>query len=120
MKIKCLRSNNGGEFTSNVFVEFCESHGIKRQYEAVITPQQNGVVERKNGHVQAIARTMINEVGLSNNFWREAVYTTVYILNRGHIRINSDKTPYELWKGRPTSVKHFNNFQEQVLHQMRR
>ena len=48
MKIKCLRSYNGGEFTSNEFNEFCEVHGIKRQFSAAKTPQQNGVVERKN------------------------------------------------------------------------
>ena len=48
MKIKCLRLENGGEFTSNEFDEFCEKHGIKRQFSAGITPKQNGVVERKN------------------------------------------------------------------------
>jgi hypothetical protein len=42
---------------------------------------------------------MLNEAGLSDNFWREAVYIVVYILNRGKIRVNSEKTPYELWKG---------------------
>ena len=36
MKIMCLRSNNGGEFTSN---EFCEYHGIKRQFLAAKTPR---------------------------------------------------------------------------------
>jgi hypothetical protein len=89
---------------------FCETHGIKRQYSTARTPQQNGVVERKNRHVQEIARTMLNEAKLSDSFWREAVYTIVYILNRGKIRVNSDKTPYELWKGRPTSIKHFRIF----------
>jgi transposase InsO family protein len=64
-------------------LEFCEAHGIKRKYETIRTPQQNGVVERRNKHVQEIARTMINEAVLSDNFWREVVYTTVYILNRG-------------------------------------
>ena len=38
-KIKCLRSDNGGEFTSNEFNEFCENHGIKRQFSAAKTPQ---------------------------------------------------------------------------------
>jgi transposase InsO family protein len=85
----------------------CEAHGIKRQYSAARTPQQNGVVERKNKHVQEIARTMLNEAKLSDSFWREAVYTDVYILNRGKIRVNSDKTPYELWKGTTNICKTF-------------
>lgn len=51
LKIKCLRSDNGGEFTSNGFVSFCEKFGIKRQFSAARTPQQNGVVERKNRSV---------------------------------------------------------------------
>jgi hypothetical protein len=110
LKIKCLRSDNGGEFTSNEFEEFWETHGIKRQYAAARTPQQNGVFERKKIHVQEIAMTMLNEEKLSIFFWREVVYTTVYFLNIGKIRFNSDKTPYELWKGRSTSVKHFRIF----------
>jgi transposase InsO family protein len=47
-KIKCLRSDNGGEFTSKEFMDYCNSHGIKRQFFVARTPQQNGVVERKN------------------------------------------------------------------------
>ena len=56
MKIKCLRSDNGEEFTSN---EFCEYHGIKRQFSDAKTPQHNGVVEIKNRRVQEAARTII-------------------------------------------------------------
>ena len=61
MKIKCLRSDNGGYFTSNEFNDFCETHGIKRQFSAAKTAQQNGVVERKNRTIQEDARTMLNE-----------------------------------------------------------
>ena len=39
MTIKCLRLDNGGEFTSNEFNEFCEGHGIKRKFSATKTPQ---------------------------------------------------------------------------------
>ena len=110
MKIKCLRSYNGGEFSSNEFNEFYEDHGIKRQFSVAKTPQQNGVVERKNRIVQEAARTMIKVEKLLDSFWREDVYTTVYILNRGQIRVNKDKNPYEFWYGRPASVKHFKVF----------
>jgi transposase InsO family protein len=48
-----LRSNRGGEFTSNEFKEFCEENGIHRPLMVPRSPQQNGVVERKN-------RTILN------------------------------------------------------------
>jgi hypothetical protein len=55
-------------------------------------------------------RTMLNEAKLSYMFWREAINTTIYILNRGKIKVNNNKTPYELWKGRPTTIKYFKVF----------
>jgi transposase InsO family protein len=109
-KIKCLRSDNGGEFTSKEFNVFCETHGIKRQFFASRTPQQNGIVERKKRTNQEASRTMLNEEKLSDRYWREAVSTNVYIFNIGQLRVNSDKTPYELWFGRAPSVKYFKVF----------
>ena len=44
-KIKCLRTNNGGEYTSEEFDNFCQQEGIKRQFTVAYTSQQNGVVE---------------------------------------------------------------------------
>jgi hypothetical protein len=73
LKIKCLRSDNGGEFTSKVFMEFCEERGIKRKLIAIRTPQQNGVVERKNGTVQKMVRTMLKESNLGDIFWVTAL-----------------------------------------------
>jgi transposase InsO family protein len=58
-RIKCLRSDNGGEFTSKEFMDYCNNHGIKRKFFIAKTLQQNGVVERKNRTVEEMARTMI-------------------------------------------------------------
>ena len=57
-----------------------------------------------------MARTMLLAADLQPKFWREAVGTTVYTLNRTQLRPNCEKTPYELWKGRPTSLKYFKIF----------
>jgi transposase InsO family protein len=59
--LKEIRYDRGGEFSSSHFKEFCDKHGIKRQYIIPRTPQQNGVVERQNRSVQKMARSMMNE-----------------------------------------------------------
>ena len=109
-RIKCLRSDRGGEFTSEEFREYCENMGIRRQLSTPKTPQQNGVVERKNRTVQEMARTMLNESKVGDRFWREAIHTSVYIQNRCMLRPNEDKTPYEMWFGRKATVKYFKIF----------
>ena len=82
MKIKCLWPNKSGEFTSDEFVDYCEKHGIKRQYATSRTPQKNGVVKRKNQIVKEMARTMLDESKVPNKYWKEVVQTAIYILNR--------------------------------------
>jgi len=47
LKVKCLRSDRGGEFTSNEFNDYCSKFGIQRQLTVAYSPQQNGVAERK-------------------------------------------------------------------------
>ena len=84
--------------------------GIRRQLSTPKTPQQNGVVERKNRTVQEMARTMLNESKVGDRFWREAIHTSVYIQNRCMLRPNEDKTPYEMWFGRKATVKYFKVF----------
>ena len=53
---------------------------------------------------------MMQESIIPQTFWVEAVHTTVHILNKAHLRPNSDKTPYELWHGKPASIEHFRVF----------
>ena len=52
---------------------FCEKHGIAHEFSSPKTPQQNGVLERKNRSLQELARTMIHENNLAKHFWTEAV-----------------------------------------------
>jgi transposase InsO family protein len=105
-----LRSDNGGEFTSKELINLCEDCGIKRQFSAPDTPQQNGVVERKNRIVQEFERAMLNEANLQDNFWRDLINTSFHILNRAQLIPNHEKKHYELWFHRPTSVKYFRVF----------
>jgi hypothetical protein len=87
-----------------------EKYGIKRQFFIVRTPQQNGVVEIKNMTIQKMDRTMLMHSKLTDIFWTQAMHTTVHIQNRVMLRNNTNKTPYELWKGRPANAKHFRVF----------
>jgi len=83
-KIKCLKSDRGGEFTSDEFFDFCEEHGIKRKFSTARTLQQNGVVERMNRIVQQMAVNMLNESGTPAIFWGEATFDVVTILNQAN------------------------------------
>ena len=68
MKILKIRSDHGGEFENDPFETFCEKHGIIHEFSSPRTPQQNGVVERKNRTLQEMARTMIHENNLAKHF----------------------------------------------------
>ena len=65
LKIKTLRTDHGGEFNSKAFSDFCLKSGIKRQLSAPYSPQQNGVVERRNKIILNMVRSMLKEKNLS-------------------------------------------------------
>ena len=108
--IVAVRSDHGGEFENHLFKTFFEKHGISHNFSCPRTPQQNGVVERKNRTLQEMARTMLNDSGIEKYFWAEAVNTACYIINRVSIRKILSKTPYELWKGRKPTLAYFHIF----------
>ena len=78
-KLKKLRSDRGGEYTSNEFHDFCSNMGMERQLTVAYSPQQNGVAERRNRTIGEMARSMMIEKGIPVVFWAEAVSTAVYI-----------------------------------------
>jgi hypothetical protein len=53
---------------------------------------------------------MMNESNISQTYWVKSIHTAVHILNKYHLKPQSDKTPCELWFGRPASIKHFKVF----------
>jgi hypothetical protein len=59
---------------------------------------------------QEMAQTMLMDYKLIDIFWKQTMHTTFHIQNRVMLINNTDKTPYELWKGGPTNVKHFRVF----------
>jgi transposase InsO family protein len=80
-KIKILKSDNGGEYTSKEFVNFCKDAGIKRKLTTPYNPQQNGVAERKNINIMEAVKTMIHDQDLPMHLWEKAARTTMYAQN---------------------------------------
>jgi len=68
-KVKALRSDNGGEYISDEFKDFCKVEGIRRELIAPHNPQQNGVAERKNRTIVGAAREMLDDQGLPLHLW---------------------------------------------------
>lgn len=108
--IKCLRTDRGGEFTSQEFTHFCDENDIQRKLTAAYTPQQNGVAERKNRTIMNMVRSMLLEKQIPKNLWPEVVNWTVHILNRSPTLAVRSKTPEEAWSGFKPSVNHFRVF----------
>ncbi|MCP3666763.1 MAG: DDE-type integrase/transposase/recombinase [Gammaproteobacteria bacterium] len=109
-KIKVLRTDNGGEYTSKQFADFCAIKGITHQCTVPYTPQQNGVAERFNRTVEECARSMLQHAGLSMQFWAEAASTAVYLRNRCPTVAVEGMTPYEAWVGQKPGIKHLRVF----------
>jgi transposase InsO family protein len=85
LSIKKIRSDNGTKFKNSQIEGFLEEEGIKHEFSCPYTPQQNGVVERKNRTLLDMARTMLNEYKTPDRFWAEAINTTCYSNNRLYV-----------------------------------
>ncbi|KZV28520.1 hypothetical protein F511_15600 [Dorcoceras hygrometricum] len=109
-EIKALRTDRGGEFTSNEFNSFCELHGIRRPLTVPRSPQQNGVAERKNRTILNMARTMLKSKNMSKEFWAEVVACAVYLSNRSPTKSLKNVTPQETWSGQTPGVHHLRIF----------
>ncbi|KAK1384246.1 hypothetical protein POM88_021981 [Heracleum sosnowskyi] len=108
-KVKIIRSDNGTEFRNSIMEAFCKERGVKQEFSAPGTPQQNGVVERKNRTLIEAAITMLDEAKLPTYFWAEAVQTACFTQNATLINKHG-KTPYEMVKNKKPNLKYFHIF----------
>ncbi|SGY45706.1 BQ5605_C001g00325 [Microbotryum silenes-dioicae] len=109
-KIKRVRSDNGREFDNSLFRALLEKQGIIVEFTAPYTPEQNGQVERLNGSLMGLVRSMLLDSGLPMRFWSDALAVATFVLNRRpHPRIQG-KTAIEVLLGKKPSLAHLQPF----------
>lgn len=113
--IKKLRTDNGKEYLSNDFKNFLEEEGISKQLSVEYTPQQNGVAECANRTIVEMVRCMLQQSGLPQSLWAEAVNTATYIRNRCPTKCLNDKTPIEAWTNKKPYVGFFHIFGSKTI-----
>nr|GEW02936.1 hypothetical protein [Tanacetum cinerariifolium] len=104
----------GTEFLNKTLNAFFKEEGIEHQTSTARTPEQNGVVERRNRTLVEAARTMLSASQLPLFFWAEAISTACYTQNQSIIIPNHDKTPYHIINDRIPSIKHLHIFYADV------
>nr|GEY10902.1 retrovirus-related Pol polyprotein from transposon TNT 1-94 [Tanacetum cinerariifolium] len=98
-------------FKNKTIAKFFDKVGITQQFSAARTPQQNGVVERRNRTLVEAARTMLTFANLPLFLWAEAITTACFTQNRSIIHKHFDKTPYDLMNKRKPNTKFFRVFE---------
>lgn len=109
-KVKRLRIDNGLEYCSNEFDEFCKKHGIVRRKTIRNTPQQNGLIKRMNKTMTEKVRCMLLSSNLSKHFGVEVVSTAVYLINRSPSSFLEFKTPQEVWSSKQPNLSNLRIF----------
>ena len=109
-KVKCLRSDNGGEFMSADFFQYCDNNSIQRQMTCPNTPQQNGVAERKLAHLISMSLSWLHDKNLPRELWAEAVRCACYVINRLPPWPGKEKAPFEMLYGVKPNVNYFRVF----------
>ncbi|KAH0765122.1 hypothetical protein KY285_000993 [Solanum tuberosum] len=109
-KVKCLSSDNGGEFMSTKFFQFCEENGIQRQMTCPNTPQQNGVAERKLAHLSSASLSWIHDKSLPCELWAEAFQCACHVINSLPPWPGKEKTPFESLYDQKPNVSYFRIF----------
>ncbi|GJS14605.1 retrotransposon protein, putative, ty1-copia subclass [Tanacetum coccineum] len=103
--IKSLRSDRGGEYTSQEFLDHLKEHRIIAHRTPPYTPQHNGVSERRNRTLLDMVRFMMSQTTLPKSFWDYALESVACILNMVPTK-KVEKTPYEVWHGQAPKLSY--------------
>ena len=109
-KLRTLRSDNGGEYTSAEFTAYLMKEGVRHEFTVSKTPQQNGVAERMNRTLVETVRSMLSDANLPKRFWAETLSTAVYLRNCSPTTVVQGKTPFEAWMKEKPNVGHLKVF----------
>ncbi|GJU01029.1 retrovirus-related pol polyprotein from transposon TNT 1-94 [Tanacetum coccineum] len=108
--VRRIRTNNGTEFVNQTLREYYEKVGISHETSVARSPQQNGVIERRNHTLIEAARTMLIYAKAPLFLWAEVVATICYTKNRSIIHLRHGKTPYELLHDKLPELSFFHVF----------
>ena len=108
--LKCLRSENGGEYCNKEFDDYCLYHGIHREKTVLGTLQENGLLERMNRTIMERARSMRLHAGLPLQFCADVVDTIVYLINRGPSSSLDGRIPEDEWTGKKVNYSFLKTF----------
>ncbi|GJS37180.1 integrase, catalytic region, zinc finger, CCHC-type containing protein [Tanacetum coccineum] len=108
--VRRIRTDNGTEFVNQTLCEYYEKVGISHETSVARSPQQNGVIERRNRTLIEAARTMLIYAKAPLFLWAEAVATACYTQNRSIVRLRHGKTPYELLHDKLPDLSFFHVF----------
>ena len=97
-KINIFHTDNGTNSFNEHMGRFLKENGIHHQSTCMDTPQQNGIIDRKNKHLLEVARVIMFYMNVSKYLWGETVLTASYLINMMPIRILKYITPLELKK----------------------
>lgn len=109
-KLKILRTDNGGEYTSREFSSFLKAEGIRHELTISKHPEQNGVSERLNRTLVESVRSMLVDAQLPHKFWAEALSTAVFLRNLSFTSTVPGMTPSQAWSGKKPSVNNLKVF----------
>jgi len=98
-KLKIVRSDNGGEYTSNTFEKYLADLGIDHQTTAPYTSQQNGIAERTNRTVVERTIALMHSERIPIDLWAEVMDSVVYLKNGSPSRALNRSTPFEALTG---------------------